>query len=50
MPPGSSGIIALFEERWVADVENALGKADDVSKHEVDSDSAKQAKKAAVAD
>ena len=44
MPPGSSGIVALFEARWVGDVEQALAKADKVSKHEVDSDSAEEVK------
>jgi len=27
LPPGSSGIVALFEERWVTEVETALAKA-----------------------
>ena len=49
LPPGSSGIVALFEERWVADVDKALAKADKVSKHEVDSASANAAKEAAGA-
>jgi uncharacterized membrane protein len=40
LPPGSSGIVALFEERWVADVEKALATADKVTKHEVDRSSA----------
>ena len=48
LPPGSSGIVALFEEQWVDDVENALAKADKVSKHEVDSDSAEQVKETAT--
>jgi uncharacterized membrane protein len=47
LPPGSSGIVALFEERWVADVEKALAKADKVTKHEVDSSSVDDAKQAA---
>jgi uncharacterized membrane protein len=47
LPPGSSGIVALFEERWVADVEKALTSADDVSKHEVDRKSVDKAKAAA---
>lgn len=50
LPPGSSGIVALFEERWVLDVENALAKADEVRKHEIDSESADQVKTAARAD
>ena len=44
LPPGSSGIVALFEERWVDDVDKALAKADKVTKHEVDSDSAEKVK------
>ncbi len=48
LPPGSSGIVVLFEETWVADVEKALSKANDVSKHEVDKDSVDQAKTAAA--
>ena len=48
MPPGSSGIVALFEARWVGDVEQALAKADKVSKHEVDSDSAEEVKATAT--
>jgi uncharacterized membrane protein len=46
LPPGSSGIVALFEERWVTDVEKALAKADKISKHEVDSASAEDVKAA----
>ncbi len=48
LPPGSSGIVALFEERWVDDVEKALAKADKVTKHEVDSESAETVKAAAT--
>ena len=48
VPPGSSAIVALFEEQWAADIEKALPKADKVSKHEVDKDSADQAKAAAT--
>ena len=44
LPPGSSDIVALFEERWVDDVDKALAKADKVTKHEVDSDSAEKVK------
>jgi hypothetical protein len=40
LPPGSSGIVVLFEERWVADVEKATAKAEKVSKHQVDGTSA----------
>lgn len=48
IPLGSSGIVALFEEEWAAAVEKALAKADKVSKHEVDKQSADQAKAAAT--
>ena len=44
LPPGSSGIVALFEERWVDDVDKALANADKVTKHEVDSESAEEVK------
>lgn len=50
LPPGSSGIVALFEERWVADVEKALAKADKITKHEVDSSSANDTKQTASGD
>ena len=48
LPPGSSGIVALFEEQWVEEVEKALAKADRVSTHEIDSDSADQVKASAA--
>ena len=44
LPPGSSDIVALFEERWVDDVDKALAKADKVSRHEVDPESAEDVK------
>ena len=48
LPPGSSGIVALFEESWIDDVEKALGKADKVTKHEVDGESADNVKEKAT--
>jgi uncharacterized membrane protein len=48
VPAGSSAIVALFEERWAADIEKALPKADKVSKHEVDKESVERAKTAAT--
>ena len=48
LPAGSSGIVALFEERWVEDVENSLAKADKVTRKEVDADSAEQVKETAA--
>jgi uncharacterized membrane protein len=48
LPPRSSGIVALFEESWLDDVENALGKADKVTKHEVDDKSADELKTTAA--
>jgi len=47
LPPDSSAIVALFEERWVEDVEKALAKSDKVTKHEVDRESADEVKAAA---
>jgi uncharacterized membrane protein len=44
LPVGSSGIVVLLDERWVADAEKALSKADNVSKHKVDKGSVEQAK------
>ena len=48
LPPGGSGIVALFEERWVDDVERALTQADKVTKHEVDAGSAEDVKATAA--
>ena len=48
LPTGSSGIVALFEERWADDVVKALTKSDKVTKHEVDSGSASDVKAAAT--
>ena len=47
LPPNSSGIVALFEEQWVKDVDKALAHANKVTKHEVDADSAEEVKNAA---
>ena len=33
LPPGTSGIVALVEERWVRDVEKALAKAERSEHH-----------------
>jgi uncharacterized membrane protein len=35
LPPGSSGIVALVEERWVSDVEKALAQADKTEHHHI---------------
>jgi uncharacterized membrane protein len=48
LPPNSSGIIALFEDQWAAQIETALQNSDKVSKHEVDRGSVDQAKEAAT--
>ena len=50
LPINSSGIVALFEERWAADVDGALTKADSVTKDKVDKASAEQVKAAAGVD
>ncbi|MEV4262599.1 DUF1269 domain-containing protein [Kribbella sp. NPDC049584] len=44
LPPNSSGIVALFEQTWVTDVDKALSHAGKISKHEVDADSAAEVK------
>jgi len=49
LPPDSSAIVALFEERWAPPIDNALLQADKVTKHDVDKDSAKEVKEAAEA-
>jgi uncharacterized membrane protein len=38
LPPDTSAIVAVFEERWVAEVEKALAKADKTDKHHVHDD------------
>ena len=35
LPPGSSGIIALLEERWVPELQKMLAKAEKAEKHHV---------------
>ncbi len=49
LPLNSSGIVALFEEVWVTEVEKSLAKADSVTKHEVDPSSAEDVKAVATA-
>jgi uncharacterized membrane protein len=46
MPPGSSAILAVFEEQWVEEVEKALEKASKVDKHKVDKDAVSEPAKA----
>lgn len=48
LPPDSSGIVALFEERWVTDVEKALANADNISTREIDSGSVDDVKAGAA--
>ena len=47
LPLNSSGIVALFEEQWADDVDNALSSASNVTKEKVDADSANEVKAAA---
>jgi uncharacterized membrane protein len=47
LPVGSSGIVAVFDEVWVAQVDKALAKAAKVDKEQVDPDSVEQVKEAA---
>jgi uncharacterized membrane protein len=48
LPLNSSGIVAIFEERWADDIDKALSNASNVTKEKVDSDSAEQVKAAAT--
>ena len=48
LPLNSSGIVAMFEEQWEADIDKALSSASNVKKEKVDSDSAGQVKAAAT--
>ena len=36
MPPGSSAIVAVFEETWIEEIDKALAKAEKIDKHKVD--------------
>ncbi len=49
LPPGSSGIVAVFEERWGDGVDRALMNADAVKKEKIDRESAERVKAAAGA-
>jgi uncharacterized membrane protein len=44
LPVGSSGIVVLLAEEWVAEAEKALSKADNISTHKVDKGSVEHAK------
>ena len=48
LPPNSSGIVAIFEERWADDIDKALSNASNVTKEKVDPESADQVKTAAT--
>ena len=48
LPVNSSGIVAIFEERWEGEIDKALSNASNVTKEKVDSDSADQVKAAAT--
>ena len=47
LPPNSSGIVALFEEKWTADMEKLLARAEKITKHEVDPKSVEDVKASA---
>lgn len=47
LPPNSSGIVALFEEKWTADMEKLLARAEKITKHEVDPQSVENVKASA---
>ena len=47
LPPNSSGVVAIFEERWSDEIDSALSNANNVTKEKVDRDSAEQVKASA---
>ncbi len=47
LPPGSSGIVALFEPRGLGTWEETVSDSADVTSHDIDPESAADAKKAA---
>lgn len=49
LPPNSSGIVALFDEKWTADMERLLARAEKITKHEVDRQSVENVKASASA-
>jgi uncharacterized membrane protein len=49
LPPNGSGIVALFEEKWTADMEKLLARAEKITKHEVDPKSVENVKASASA-
>jgi uncharacterized membrane protein len=46
LPVDSSGIVAMFEEQWAANVDDALSNASKLSRQKVDRNSAQQVKDA----
>ena len=46
IPPGTSGVVAVFEEVWVAEVERQLAKAEKKAVKEADKQTAKELKSA----
>jgi uncharacterized membrane protein len=46
VPPGTSGVVAVFEEIWVAEVERQLAKAEKKAVKEADKETARELKKA----
>jgi uncharacterized membrane protein len=47
LPENSSGIIAVFDEVWVKEVEKAIAKADKIDKEKLDKESVEKAKESA---
>ena len=47
LPPGSSGIVTVFDVTWKPKIDEALAKADKVDQEEVDADSVEKVKEAA---
>ena len=47
LPLNSSGSVAMFEDQWATDVDKALSNSSNITKEQVDGDSADQVKTAA---
>jgi hypothetical protein len=44
VPAGGAGIVVVFDEEWVSDVEKGLTRADNISRNHLHDDAEKDAK------
>ena len=50
LPPGGSGIVVIFDEQWVSQVEEALTRADKISRDHLHDDEDEETAEAAPTD